>query len=182
MILSHLQSRLPDQRKDSGSLHVSCGRLNLALPWRMMAAALCTVAGASIAACASSASYNPYHLGTAQVTQIAGICQTVVGLQPSEPQVDNLWPGDPDPELSTNRYRGCIASLSDSVKHGAPTATPFGDEAAAEVNTYIAEMSRRQRRACAEIGLEMRSAAFASCVQGLQDVLSANDMNGNYAN
>jgi hypothetical protein len=161
----------------------------------MMVAALCTVAGASIAACASSTPYNPYHLDTARVTQIAGICQTVVGLQPSEPQVENLWPGDPDPELSTNRYRGCIASLSDSVKYvavarvnpvrvniGPPTATPFGDEEATDVNTSIAETLRRNRRACADIGLEEGGAAFAGCVRGLQDVLSAEDMNANYSN
>jgi len=140
--------------------------------WRITAAALCSIACASITACASSIPYNPRNLDTAKITQVARICQTTMGLQPSEPQFDNLWPGDPDQGLSTNRYRGCIASLSDSL-HG---------QDGADVNTSIAETLRRQRRACAEIGLEPSNDAFASCVRGLQNALSAKDMNANYEN
>jgi len=191
-----------------------------------IAAAVLPIVCATITSCASGPRYNPDHLGAAQVTNVAKICQNVVGLQPSEPLVDNLWPGDPDPELSTNNYRGCIASLSNSLRnsaaaraqmqadrncrskglqadssqlatcvlHALETApksasiqaaslvvTPY-DAKTSGSDDSIPEILRRERLACAEIGLEPAQRAFASCVNGLKDVLSASQMAGDYEN
>ncbi len=81
-------------------------------------AALIAVACISIASCASVPPYNPDHLTANQVSRVAGICQEVMGLRPTEPLTENLWPGDPDPASETNDYRGCIAVLSTSLVEG----------------------------------------------------------------
>jgi hypothetical protein len=180
----------------------------------------------AIAACASNAPRSPQHLSVTQVGQVAEICEEVMGLEPSEPLVDNLWPGDPDPDSVTNNYRGCIASLSSSLE-GVPAAwgerlaldqcragglepgtselgtcvlrtveatsasvaaetaflvvTSFGDTP--EAASSSASLSgRRERLACAEIGLEPSQRAYESCVSGLRDVLSANEMSALYRN
>lgn len=52
-----------------------------------------------------------------------------MGLDPPEPLVDNLWPGDPNPGAVTDNYRGCIASLSSSLE-GVPAA--WGERLALE--------------------------------------------------
>ena len=69
----------------------------------------------SIAAYATEPTYNPQHLNAAQISQVDEICQTVMGLRPTDTLTDNLWPGNPDHGSSTNEYRGCVASLSHSI-------------------------------------------------------------------
>jgi hypothetical protein len=180
----------------------------------------------AIAACASNAPRHPQHLSITQVGQVAEICEEVMGLESTEPFVDNLWPGDPDPDSVTNNYRGCIASLSSSLE-GVATAwgerlaldhcrasglqpgtselgtcvlrtveatsasvapetaflvvTPFSDMP--EAASSSASLSdRKERLACAEIGLEPSQRAYESCVSGLRDVLSANEMSALYRN
>jgi hypothetical protein len=126
----------------------------------------------TIAACAANAPYNPQHLSADQVDQVAEICETVMAFEPSAPLVDNLWPGDPDPESSTNDYRGCVASLSSSLRRVTPVSSPAAGY----------DMERREQLACAEIGLKPAQNAFASCVRGLNDVLSAKAMGAAYSN
>jgi hypothetical protein len=70
----------------------------------------------SATACALDPHYNPDQLGAPEVARLATICEGVMGLNPSEHLRDNLWPGDPDPASSTNDYRGCMASLSRSLR------------------------------------------------------------------
>src|SRR3974390_525362 len=79
------------------------------------------IACVSMAARASGPTYNPQHLGAAQISQVDEICQKVMGLRPSDTLTDNRWPGNPDPGLSTNEYRGCVASLSRSMENIAAT-------------------------------------------------------------
>jgi len=79
------------------------------------------IACVSMAAGASGPTYNPQHLGAAQISQVDEICQKVMGLRPSDTLTDNRWPGNPDPGLSTNEYRGCVASLSRSMENIAAT-------------------------------------------------------------
>lgn len=127
-----------------------------------------------IATCASNAPRHPQDVTITQVAQVAEICEEVVGFEPTEPLVDTLWPGDRDPSSATNNYRGCIASLSRVV-------TPLSD--VPEAASSSAPLSgRRERLACAEIGLEPSQRAFESCVSGLRDVLSANEMSALYRN
>jgi len=185
------------------------------------------VIGLTVAGGASSAPYNPQHLSAVQVGQVAEICQTVMGFEPSKPLVDNLWPGSTDPESSTNNYRGCIASLSSSLKR-VPTVwaetqaqddcrarglkpgsselglcelraveatssrdalenqslvvTPFSEISATTYSPSDSETKRRQRSACAEIGLVPIQGAFENCVNDLNAVLLTESMSALYRN
>jgi hypothetical protein len=191
------------------------------IPWAQLLAVTMT-----IAACASNAPRDAQDLSITQVGQVAEICEEVMGFEPTEPLVDNLWPGDPDPDSMTNSYRGCVASLSSSLE-GVPaawgerlaldhcratglqpgtselgtcvlrtveeTSASVVPETAFLVVTPPSEMleaasssaslsERRERLACAEIGLEPSQRAFESCVRGLRDVLSAREMSALYRN
>jgi len=203
-------------------------RCSVSVLWHSTAWAqlLAVTMAIAIAACASNAPRHPQHLSITQVGQVAEICEEVMGLESTEPLVDNLWPGDPDPDSVTNNYQGCIASLSSSLE-GVPTAwgerlaldhcrasglqpgtselgtcvlrtveatsasvapetaflvvTPFSDMP--EAASSSASLSdRKERLACAEIGLEPSQRACESCVSSLRDVLSANEMSALYRN
>lgn len=193
--------------------------LRRSIAWTQLLAVTIAFAG-----CASNAPPYPQHLSITQVGQVAEICKEVMGLDPTDPLVANLWPGDPDPDSVTNNYRGCVASLASSLE-GVPAAwgerlaldhcrasglepgtselgtcvfrtveatsasvaaetaflvvTPFDDipEPAASSASLAA---RRERLACAEIGLEPSQRAYESCVSGLRDVLAANDKSERY--
>ena len=181
----------------------------------------------SIAAYATEPNYNPQHLNAAQISQVDEICQTVMGLRPSDALTDNLWPGNPDHGSSTNEYRGCVASLSSSLEDITATraasradqhcraeglepgssefavcalhdveAGPVSERiqlASLEVRPFIAPARvnvpasvpgsvSRKRLACAGIGLEPNTGAFASCVEGLTAVMSATFMEEGYRN
>ena len=86
------------------------------------AAALLT-AGAclAVASCASTRPYNPDHLSPDRLSQVDQVCQAVMSFKPSEALTDNLWPGDPDTPSSTNRHRGCIATLSNALTRAQAT-------------------------------------------------------------
>jgi hypothetical protein len=103
--------------------------------------------GLSLASCASTAPYNPNHLSADQISQVGEVCQTVMGFQPSEALTDNLWPGNPDPAVSTNNYRGCIATLSNSLKQVAALRA-----------------SRQAERECHAKGFDTGSSDLALCV------------------
>lgn len=75
----------------------------------------------AVAACASTQPYNPNHLSPARWSQVDQACQAVMSFKPSEALTDNLWPGDPDTSSSTNRYRGCIATLSNALTRAQAT-------------------------------------------------------------
>ena len=100
----------------------------------------------SIAVYATEPTYNPQHLNGAQISQVDAICQMVMGLRPSDALTDNLWPGNPDHGSSTNEYRGCVASLSQSME----SITAARAESQADQN-------------CRDKGLEPGSSDFAVC-------------------
>jgi hypothetical protein len=91
-----------------GKMSSSKGLLNMA--------ATCAMACASLVACATHRNYNPDHLSEAQYTKVAGICQNVMGLSPSEPRTGGYWRGNDELGHFTSHYRGCIVSLSDSLQ------------------------------------------------------------------
>jgi hypothetical protein len=91
-------------------------RRSISVVARSTAPAQLLAVAMSIAACASNAPRYPQQLRIGQVGQVAEICQQVMGFQPTEPLFDSLWPGDPYLDLATNNYRGCIASLSNSLE------------------------------------------------------------------
>jgi hypothetical protein len=84
-----------------------------------------TVACMGVAACATAAPYgvdNPDQLDTAQLSQVSSICQNVLGLRPSERLSAGTWPGDVHLAPVTSHYRGCITSLSDSLRQASAAA------------------------------------------------------------
>jgi hypothetical protein len=82
--------------------------------------AACALAGASAVGCATTP-YNPNNLRDAELARIAGICQNVMGLSPSERPTGGNWLGNDRLDYWTSHYRGCIVSLSDSLTHARDT-------------------------------------------------------------
>ena len=82
---------------------------------------LATLLSASVsivaAGCASAAPYNPENLRPGQLTRIESICQSVMGLSPTEPY-SPVAPTATNPGITggENHYQGCIASLSASLR------------------------------------------------------------------
>ncbi len=111
-------SKLPPQsgrasRGVAGNLQVA----------RRGAGLLLTLTSLGMTACATTTRpYNPDHLGDAQVSRIAGICQTTLGLSPKESPVLGVYLGSPHLDAQVSHYQACIASLSDSVRHVADAA------------------------------------------------------------
>lgn len=87
-------------------------------PARALASLAAALTGAclSLGAWAATPSYNPAHLGSAELSEVSEVCQSVMGFRPSAVLTHNLWTGDPDPATWTNDYRGCVATLSDSLQ------------------------------------------------------------------
>lgn len=136
-------SKLPPQsgrasRGVAGNLQVA----------RRGAGLLLTLTSLGMTACATTTRpYNPDHLGDAQVSRIAGICQTTLGLSPKESPVLGVYLGSPHLDAQVSHYQACIASLSDSVRHVA-------DAAAAD----------QADQDCRARGLGPGSPALAECV------------------
>jgi len=116
------------------------------------AAAFTASACAALASCASAPPYNPNHLSADQLSQVGEVCQNVLGFRASEPLADNLWPYDPDSSSSTNRYRGCIATLSSTLRQ-----------------VEIARAERQAEQDCRSQGFVAGSSVLARCVLGVKD-------------
>ena len=121
-----------------------------------VAAALTASACVALAGCASTQPYNPNHLSADRLSQVGEICQTDLGVRASEPLTDNLWPGSPDASSSTNRYRGCIATLSNSL-------TRVG----------LARTAEQAEQDCLSQGLVPGSSDLARCVLTTEDMSRA---------
>ena len=76
----------------------------------------CVMAGASIVGCAVTGPYNPDHLGADDFARIAGVCQSVMGLSPTDRPTGGNWLGNDRLDYWTSHYNGCILSLSDSLR------------------------------------------------------------------
>jgi hypothetical protein len=108
--------RNPSRRQQS-SRGATSSPINPSLFWgKMWAAMACAVAFVSATACASTGPYNPDSLASDQVAQVAEICQTAMGLKPSDPPVAGDYRGSPHLEPGISHYQACIASLSDSLQ------------------------------------------------------------------
>jgi len=59
---------------------------------------------------------------------------------------------------------------------------PFMEQAGTDARAPVTGSVSKERLACAEIGLEPKAAAFASCVEGLTAVMSARFMEEGYRN
>jgi hypothetical protein len=150
----------------------------------------CCAFASSISSCAAQQTYNPDNLDGEQLARVAGICQNVIGLSPTESLVGGYWTNNDRLEYSTSKYRGCIISLSDSLRGAMDeratiqsdglamvTLVREGEPRARESYTYSSprEVARRQEMACAALGLELSRPAFNGCVQGLSNTFYAID-------
>ncbi len=119
--------------------------------WRVLTSAIAAAAACmGVAACATAAPYtadNPDHLAAARLSQVASICQNVLGLKPSERPSSGTWPGDVHLAPVTSHYQGCVTSLSDSLQQA--------DSAAS---------AQRADVDCRAQGLAAGSPALALCV------------------
>jgi hypothetical protein len=83
----------------------------------MLTGASSAIAVLSISACAAATpAFNPDALKEPQLSRVAQVCQNVMGLSPSERLIGGNWLGDSHLDYWTNRYLGCVTSLSDSVQ------------------------------------------------------------------
>ena len=153
-------NRVPNRPREPGTSTAASVAPNTHFSRRVTFVAwLCLAACVSLCSCALNPNYNPAGLSANQATNVQKICQTVMGLKPSGGLYDNLWPAGPDPASISNDYRGCIASLSNSLKDS--------EEARAE---------KQADRDCTAEGLEAGSSALAECV--LRDVDSTSNSGG----
>jgi hypothetical protein len=159
-----------------------------------LTAAACATVTSALAAPAAERPYNPDHLGPAQLAHVSAICQTVMGLKPSEPLSSGYWPGNIRLDSDTSHYRGCIVTLSDSLQsetgmqmserteHNtaqSATSTPLAAKRAPASGSFFyaspREMNRREESACASLGLEPGNSTFEGCVKSLKDTFYAID-------
>jgi hypothetical protein len=114
----------------------------------MMTAASAAIAVLGISACAAATpAFNPNGLQESQLSRVALVCQNVMGLSPSERLIGGNWVGDSRLDYWTSRYRGCVTSLSDSVRN-------VGD----------AQAKQQADRACRAKGYADGSPDLALCV------------------
>lgn len=116
------------------------------------AAALTASACAALASCASAPPYNPNHLSADQLSQVGGVCENVLGFRASEPLTANPWPYNPDSSSSTNRYQGCIATLSNTLSQ-----------------IEVAHTARQAEQDCRSQGYVAGSSDLARCVLAFRD-------------
>jgi hypothetical protein len=184
----------------------------------------CIAGGLGVGACAATPTYNPDGLDGAQLARVADVCQNVMGLSPSERLTGGTWIGAENLDYWTSHYRGCVLSLSDSVrgvaderatnaahdgcvaqglKPGSPElalcvlgaakrqspsvaerldagfATPVSAQLPPVSKSFYSasphETARRERVACAALGLEPTNGTFASCVRELDGTLYSID-------
>jgi len=71
---------------------------------------------------------------------------------------------------------------SERIQLASLDAKPFIEQAGRDAPAAVPGNVSKERLACAEIGLEPKAAAFASCVEGLRAVMSARFMEEGYRN
>jgi hypothetical protein len=82
----------------------------------LLTVAFCAIAGLNIISCVAEQAYNPDNLGADQFARVSQVCQAVMGLSPNEALTSGYWLGNDRLDHDTSHYRGCILSLSDSLR------------------------------------------------------------------
>jgi hypothetical protein len=113
----------------------------------LMSVVSCAMAGASMIGCATPPARDAQTQGSAAVARVAGICQNVMGLSPTERLTGGNWLGNDKLDYWTSHYRGCIVSLSDSLQ-----------------NVRDTEVVRQAEEQCRAKGLRSGSPDLALCV------------------
>ena len=155
---------------------------------------------AAAAGCAGAATFNPYGLPDGQVANINRICGSVMGLEHGEEHYQNCVESlmasarglDRGLQLSNARaacrrsepgaspvaLSECELQRADSQPIAAPTdGSEALDSPPAKSYAYASngEVRRRERIACARLGLDPLAADFGACVAGLQASMFAAD-------
>jgi hypothetical protein len=139
--------------------------------------ASCLALGAVSVASAAATPFNPDNLNATQLTHVADVCQTVLGLSPKERLQGGNRIGDDRLDYWTNHYQGCILSLSDSLRTIAAART-LGQLAGTAGTALPAgggrfmfasprEVARREELACSLLGIDLSGAEINNCVHGL---------------
>jgi hypothetical protein len=113
----------------------------------LMSVVSCAMAGASMVGCATPPAHDAQTQGSAAVARVAGICQNVMGLSPTERLTGGNWLGNDKLDYWTSHYRGCIVSLSESLQ-----------------NVRDTEVVRQAEERCRAKGLLSGSPELALCV------------------
>lgn len=111
----------------------------------LLTAATCAILSSTLAVRAAEP-YNPDRLGPDQLARVSGICETVMGLNPSEPLSSGYWLANARLDFTTSHYRGCIVALSD-------TSQRISDM----------QIAREADNNCRAKGFESGSAGLALC-------------------
>jgi hypothetical protein len=114
----------------------------------------------------TAADYNPGHLASADLAQVARTCETVLRVH-----------------VGVEQYNGCVESLSASLSRERQDIAAASDSSAEQVavstKSYFYaspdEVHRREELACARLGFVPLSGAFESCVANLAGTLDAID-------
>jgi hypothetical protein len=153
-------------------------------PKPMLAAASAAIAILSIATCVAAApAFNPDGLPKTQLSRVDEVCQKVMGLSPSERLIGGEWEGDSDLDYWTSRYRGCVTSLSESIKkanensasHATHGALPLPIAGGSLFYASPQETQRREQEACQAVGIAPPGDAFEACVNDLESTFHAID-------
>jgi hypothetical protein len=113
----------------------------------LMSVVSCVMAGASMVGCATPPAHDAQIQGSAVVARVAGICQNVMGLSPTERPRGGNWLGNDKLDYWTSHYRGCVVSLSDSLQ-----------------NVRDTEVVQQAEKQCRAKGLLSGSPELALCV------------------
>jgi hypothetical protein len=157
---------------------------NCRSPRPMLAAASAAIAVLSIATCtAATPAFNPDRLPNTQISRVDQVCKNVMGLSPSERLIGGEWEGNAELDYWTSRYRGCVTSLSDSIKKAGDKsvdqkthrALPLPIAGGSLFYATQQETQRREAEACAAVGIKPPGEAFEACVRNLEETFHAID-------
>jgi len=144
----------------------------------MKAVIFCIALGAASGAYAATSPFNPDNLNPAQLTRVAEVCKTVLGLSPDERLQGGNRTGDDRLDYWTSHYQGCILSLSDSLRTMGEGRTQGPALPVAGRQFMFAsphEVARRERLACSSLGVDLPADEVNSCVNGLSETFFAID-------
>lgn len=146
-----------------------------------------------------AAPYVPQGLTLAETQGVGRICQGVMGLEPNEEHFQACLDSLADQVRALKRAREVAGARADCLGRGRPpgspalaeceaarpeavvsaVATPVDADVGPAVKSYFyaspTEVRRRERMACAHLGLEPAAPGFNSCVAGLQSAMFSAD-------
>jgi hypothetical protein len=180
-------------------IHTQAGSFDFKPIARKVSMAIGIIAFAGFAANAQAASVGSENMDQGQLTQAHQICETVIGLHSGDVRYESCVSSVADSAMAANRNQAILrarnACFAEGLKAGSSEladcllqasdakSAPSTATMPISVNPMAADLPRlsadnaypRERQACARLGFDPVSGAFASCVTGLQTALHKND-------